>query len=213
MKMLGLGAHNFHDVMSHFPAGGTMNAEGELLHGWMMPLGPYLGFYSEELDYRLPWNKPPNDRLYRCQIHDFLNPMQPGPIFDRDGFGLTHYAANAHVFPIRLSTPDMSKHRPFPSAPGIKVTDIKDGASNTFLIGTVGRNHKPWGYPANVRDPGEGLNRTPTSFGGVPGERSAYFVMADGSVREINDKMDPKILKALATPNGHEDVDLDAFRK
>lgn len=207
MKQIGLGMHNFHDTFKHFPLGGTMNSDGELLHGWMMPLGPFVGFYSEEIDYNVPWNKSPNDRVYRSQIPFFLNPMQPGPVFDRDGFGLTHYAANVHVFPIQRT--DSKKNDPYAyfQAGGLSVGDISDGTSNTLLIGTVGRNHKPWGYPANVRDPGEGLNRTPTGFGGPLGQRSAHFVMVDGAVREMSDKVDPRVLKALATPNGGEPVD------
>lgn len=204
MKQFGLGAFNFHDTERSFPAGGTMNADGELLHGWIMPLGPYIGFYAKDIDYSIAWNKPPNDRVYRCQMELFLNPMQPGPFFDRDGFGLTHFAANVHMFPIRPIDPEVKGHPRHTR--GLSLSDMTDGATNTLLIGTAGRNHKAWGYPANVRDPGEGLNRTPTGFGGPPGQRSAHFVMADGSVREMNDKTDPRILKALATPNGGESL-------
>lgn len=200
MKLFGSGMHNFHDYTTGFPPRGTMTADGELLHGWMAALAPMMFLTFSEFDPNVPWNKPPNDRLYRCQVDIFLNPMQPGSVFDRDGFGLTHYSANIHAFPIRQ--PD--KDKDFFHTRGLSAQDFTDGTSNTLLIGTVGRNHKPWGYPANVRDPGEGLNRTPTGFGGPPGQRSAHFVMADGTVREISDKADPRILRALATPNGNE---------
>ncbi len=198
-----VGVGNFYNEL---PPGGTMNSDGELLHGWMLSFGPPI--WPGGIDFSVPWNKPPNDRFYRCQFEQFLNPMQPGPIFDRDGFGLTHFAGNVHLFPIRtvhFNGDDgfMAHFR----ARGVSFNDISDGRSNTLLIGTVGQNHKPWGYPANVRDPGEGLNRTPTGFGGPPGQRSAHFVMADGSVREINDKTDPRILRALATSNGGEPAD------
>lgn len=206
---------NFHSAFKHLPPGGTMSTDGELLVGWIMALGSYLGISHQGADFRTAWNKPPNDRLYRCQLPQFLNPMQPGPVFDCDGFGLTHFAANVHVFPIRqidLNLEDDEAHGGrlkanddrFYRNNGSSLQDMTDGTSNTLLIGTVGRNHKPWGYPANVRDPAEGLNRTATGFGGPPGQRSAHFVMADGSVREINDKADSRILKALATPHGGE---------
>ncbi len=202
----GIGMHNFHGSFKNFPPSGNMNTDGELLHGWMMALGWYIGFGARELDYGIPWNKPPNDRFYRCQLPLFLNPMQPGAVFGRDGFGLTHFAANVHVFPIRQVDPKAEdyRHSYLRHKGGFSMHDISDGTSNTLLIGTAGRNHKPWGYPANVRDPAEGLNRTSTGFGGPPGQRSAHFVMADGAVREISDKADPRILRALATPNGGE---------
>ncbi len=217
VREYGLGMHNFHGTFKHLPPGGTMNDEGELLHGWVMGLGFYLAVGSPPISthgikFDVPWNKPPNDRLYRCQFPGFLNPMQPGPAFDRDGFGLIHFAANSHVFPIRPAVAEDKIGRMHTR--GHSFDDMTDGTSNTLLIGTVGRNHKPWGYPANVRDPGEGLNRTSTGFGGPPGQRSAHFVMADGSVREISDKADPRILRALATPNGGEsDVDTKGLMK
>ena len=77
---------------------------------------------------------------------------------------------------------------------------IKDGASNTILLGEVNADFSPWGRPGNIRDPAAGINRGPGTFGGPPNRRGAYFSMADGSARLIAEDVDPEVLKALSTP-------------
>ena len=85
--------------------------------------------------------------------------------------------------------------------------DITDGTANTLLIGTVGQNFKPWGHPANVRDPALGINRSLDSFGGPPIWRGAQFAMCDGSVRFFSEDTDPSIMAALGTIAGGEHIE------
>lgn len=75
-----------------------------------------------------------------------------------------------------------------------------------ILIGTAGDRFKPWGHPANLRDPSDGINRSPEGFGGPRGWHGAMVLMCDGAVRMMNEKTDPKILRALATPAGGETI-------
>lgn len=215
LKQFGLAFHNFHDTYGAFPPGGTMNANGELLHGWAIMLGAYHGYYAPDVDYSTPWRTSPNDRIYKCQVSDFLNPAQPGPIFDSDGYGLCHWAGNVHVLsihPVQLNAAkdwrgstnfmyDLKQKRQV-----VSLDQITDGMANTILLGTVGERFKPWGHPANVRDPALGINRSPEGFGGPPGWNGGMFLMCDGSVKFLSDKTDPKIMKALATPAGGETI-------
>lgn len=80
-------------------------------------------------------------------------------------------------------------------------------------IGEVNANFKPWGDPYNWRDPAKGVNRSPHGFGGAWSERGATFLMADGSVRFISERVNPEVMKALATPQGGETVDWDDVDK
>ena len=207
LKMFGLAFHNFHDVHGAFPPGGTVNQDGGLLHGWAMSVGPYVSYVaSDEIDFRRGWKDPSNKRGYKCQLSCFINPSLPGPVFDEDGFGLCHWAGNVHVLPIRtvdVDTPTIGvdRHRG-----GISIKHITDGTSNTILLGTVGQHFKPWGHPANVRDPAVGVNRSPEGFGGPPAWQGGHFAMCDGSVRFLSDDTDLSIMKALATPAGGEPV-------
>ena len=216
LKQFGLALHNFQDVFGAFPPGGTMNENGELLHGWAMPIGPYVSYMAFEINFQKPWNSPPNDRIYKCQMSIFLNPSQPGPVFDADGYGLCHWAGNIHVLPIRSVQLDPAAK---PSdgydgfttqlkqtGQGVSLDQITDGTSNTILLGTVGERFKPWGHPANVRDPALGINRSAEGFGGPPGWHGAMFLMCDGSVRFLSDTTDLKIMQAIATPAGGETI-------
>jgi hypothetical protein len=215
LKQFGLALHNFHDTYGAFPPGGTMNEEGELLHGWAVYLGMYTSYYAKDVDFRLPWRTSPNDRTYKCQLSDFLNPSQPGPVFDSEGFGQCHWAGNVHVLPIRSVQLDDPKT--YDGYGGyvaqlkkrklaVSLDQITDGTANTILLGTVGERFKPWGHPANVRDPALGINRSPEGFGGPPGWHGAMFLMCDGSVKFLSDTTDLKIMQALATPAGGETI-------
>jgi hypothetical protein len=207
--------HNFHDTYGAFPVGGTMSQDGELLHGWAIFIGPFHSYMAPDLDYSRSWRAPPNDRIYKCQERAFLNPSQQSALFDRDGFGLSHWAGNVHVLPIRtvriddaidsdgkrLNGGGLTKQNL-----GLSLKQITDGTSNTILLGTVGQNFQPWGHPANVRDPSLGVNRSPDGFGGPPVWNGAMFAMCDGSVRLLSNETDLGVMKALATANGGEAV-------
>jgi prepilin-type processing-associated H-X9-DG protein len=92
------------------------------------------------------------------------------------------------------------------------MSDITDGLSNTLLAGEVNGNFKPWGYPANWRDPALGINKSPDGFGSPWRRRKgANFLFADGSIHFIQDDIDPVILKALSTPDGGETSNSDDF--
>ncbi len=213
VRQWGLAFHNFHDTYGAFPPGGTMTQDGELLHGWAMFVGPYYSYIAPDLDVNRGWRVPPNDRIYKCQMSGFLNPAQPGAVFDDEGFGLCHWAGNVHVLPVRTVHVDASTGSEGPGGNaaklggqngGMSLAQITDGTSSTILLGTVGKQFKPWGHPANVRDPALGINRSPDGFGGPPGWNGAMFLMCDGSVKFLRDDTDLGIMKALATPAGGE---------
>jgi prepilin-type processing-associated H-X9-DG protein len=132
--------------------------------------------------------------MLRTPIRQFYNPtLVYADQFDRDGFALIHYAGNSKVLN---------------AGPGMKRSDITDGASNTILLGEVNGNFQPWGKPGNWRDPAAGIN-TPDGFGGAEASGGAQFLMVDGSVRFVSKDVDPQVLKALSTPAGGEKLPED----
>ncbi len=201
LKNFGLGAHSFESFYAALPAGASESPTGEPLHGWPIRLGPFIGVSQEDIDFSRPWNLEPNGRCYRSQVRFFINESMPGGLFDDEGYGRNHFAANVHVFSTYRYRVD---EKPTQGTPGMKLADIKDGLANTLLIGTARGHFKPWGSPDGMRDPALGINRSPDGFGDAPGSLGAHFAMADGSKRFVNSKIDPAVLKALATPNGGE---------
>lgn len=208
LKQLGLGISNFADTYGGLPPGGFVFSDGGGGHGWMALIGPYVGF-SIDAQWNQDWNLPPNDRLYKCQLPITVNPSQDGPYFDENGFGLSHYAANMLVFPVRTIDRQQIKER-FGDLKArgstIKLSEITDGLSTTIALGTVRENFKPWAHPANVRDPRLGINRSPDGFGGPSPWRGAIFLMCDGSTRFLSESIDPQVLKALGTPNDGDPI-------
>jgi hypothetical protein len=193
MKSIGMGMHNYASASQDWlPAGGTFGPDGSMQHSWETQVLPYMFYSTREIDMNRPWNDPVNRKAFQSVIPEFIVPgMRSTPIKDPDGYGLSHYAANSRVM-------GANKRR---------INDIPDGTSTTLLIGEVNAGFQPWGHPVNFRDPARGINRSPYGFGGPRNTGGAMFVMADGSVRFISEKVTPTVLEALATPDGGEEVD------
>lgn len=191
LKQIGLGIHNYHNAFAKLPPGGVFEADGTAEHGWMARLLPYVDqapLFSQ-IDFRVPWYDPYNRTVYETRIDGYLNPgiSHPKQI---DGYSPSHYAANGHVLYANS---------------GLAIADIKDGASNTLFAGEVKANIRPWGDVVNWRYTEHGINKSHIGFGS-PFKGGAQFLLLDGTVRFINENIDPIVLKALGTPAAGDKV-------
>jgi prepilin-type N-terminal cleavage/methylation domain-containing protein len=189
LKQMAMALDMYHETHKKLPAGATFDAHGRVLHGWQTLMLPYVEqaplYRQIELD--CPWDDPHNLPAMKQVISIYLNPRIAED--KSDGLALSHYAGNVHV----LGPRPMS------------CKEITDGVSNTVLLGEVAAQFKPWGRPANWRDPAVGLNKSPDGFG-RPGGEYVFFAFADGSVRRIADTVSPQFLRAISTPAGGEPV-------
>ncbi|HEX4591236.1 MAG TPA: DUF1559 domain-containing protein [Gemmataceae bacterium] len=202
LRALSIGLHNFLSMYNDRPPGVAHSGESPP-HGWAIQA--LIGYsYSprlesgERIDFDRPWNDPVNRKCFRGTVPQLINPgLRTAPVRDADGYGLAHYAMNCRVMVDGIMLPP---------------DKIRDGSANTLLLGEVNANFRPWGDPGNVRDPARGINRSPYGFGGPAGSGGALFSTADGAVHFISDRVSPAVLKALATPDGGEEIDPGVLR-
>jgi hypothetical protein len=193
-RQIVLALHNYNDALKSLPSGQTQDEHGIALHGWQYPLLPYLeevNLYNA-IDKTQPWNSGKNAEYFCQDVHCFLNPRLQRP--NEGGskqFSPSDYASNRLVIGPQAA---------------LKLSDVRDGTSNTLIGGEVVQNGRPWGSTNNWRDPRLGINKSTQGFGGPWNGGAAVMMMADGSTRYITDDIDPKVLEALATPDGGEDL-------
>lgn len=197
LKQIGLAIHNYHDSAKALPSGGTFDDQHRGLHSWQTRLLPYMDQETlyREIRFDVGWNHPENAEAFATTVQTYLHPHYKDHWQPKDGFGLSDYAANSRLLLRNAS---------------LTFKDVGDGLANTLMSGEVSDGFKPWGDPSNTRDPAVGAE------GGVAGFGSPYpygpqFVMGDGSIRVINPKVSSEILKALATPDGGEQIDWSAI--
>lgn len=165
-------------------------------HPWVATLLPYLGQMElfEKIDVRAAWDSAGNARVYKERLYFFENPGIRGRKSNQK-FPLADYSGNVHVLG---------------GVKGRTLNDIKDGAAQTIFAGEITSERKPWGQPKNWRDPAIGLNSA-NGFAGPWNGASAQFSFVDGSVRYIDGSIHPKVLRALATPDGGEQINDESY--
>ena len=174
---LGLAMANAESAYGSFPSG-TIRSDGKPLHSWVTQSGRFLVLQLPH-DPNKSWLHEDNVGLFRKPMLAVLNPgLDATPVLNAEGFALSHYAGNSRVLKVGTKTRNL---------PG-----------STLLIGEVNSHFKAWGDPTNLRDPWLGLNRHPNGFGGPAHRRSVMFALADGSVQEINQDIDAKVLQRLS---------------
>ena len=194
MWQIGVGLSHYHKVHGSFPAGATTDAEGRPLHSWQTALLPFVeeNALYQQIDRTKPWIDPVNAAAFGNTPRVFRNPSADRAMGyeykDKAGYGLSHYAGNAQTLG---GTEPISR------------TQIPDGASHTILAGEAAGNFKAWGQPGNWRDAELGVDRSLDGFGGNR-PLTTIFLFGDGSVKTLNNDIDPALFRALCTPAGRE---------
>ncbi len=195
LKQLGLAMHNYHEVHGGFPTGGAFDESGRGLHSWTTALLPHFEPSASadvlaDIQRNRPWDAPVNRWIMQQPFSELLEPNMPKETWiDERGFAATHYAANSW-----LMGPNAS----------LAIRNIKDGTTNTLMIGQIRDQIPAWGNPVNWRDPTRKLNSA-GAFGSLHAG-VVQFVLADGSVRAISENIDPRVMRAIASPAGGEPV-------
>ncbi len=188
--------HNYPERYGSFPAAAAFDRVGRPLYGWQARILPYLEEQDlfDRIDFAIPWDDPRYAQAFRTEVRRYQIPRLRDTK-DAGGYALSHYAGNVHILG---------------GAARWSMKDVTDGAATTIMAGEVVSRFKPWGDPLNWRDPALGINRSPDEFGS-PFPGGANFLFVDGSVRFIKNSIDSRVLKALSTPKGGEQVSSEQY--
>ncbi len=201
LKQIGLAMHNYHDVYRHFPPAVIYGPDGKPWHSWRVLVLPFLEQISLYDQYKFdePWDGPNNKQLLKSMPSVYRD-----PIYGASDDPYTHYAVavgKGTGFPPEGYQFD-DPNRVFGPRMGTSISNIRDGTSNTLLVGSVSPDRKiPWTKPEDVTFdeafPGIGQEggfaapyKTAEAAGGV-------FVRADGSATTIRADIDPELLRNL----------------
>lgn len=203
LKQLGVGAAAFEEEHQQLP--GSQNGESAV--SWRVELLKYIDFESLGAGYdrSTTWESDSNTEVARREVVPFFCPGRGWSDRPTD-------AKRRHFTDYVTLTGDEA------IAPVGKTThlrDVTDGASNTLQFVEASGLPVVWTEPRDFDlslDP-IGVNLLGDKPDASPGMISAYHpnggnvALADGSVRFVNERIDPSVLKKLATKAGGEDVD------
>jgi hypothetical protein len=189
LKEIGLALHDFHDTYLRFPAPAIYSKDGKPLLSWRVAILPYLEQQDLYKQFHLdePWDSEHNKKLL-AKMPKIYAPTVPGLTKDPSA---TFY----QVF--------TGKGAIFEGKEGVSLVQITnaDGPANTLLV-VEASEAVPWTKPQDLHyDP----DKPPPKFGGHFRHVSPAL-FADGSVRNINNVIKDKVLRALITWNGGEEI-------
>lgn len=193
LRDIGIAVHLYHDAYRSFPAGGGFHDDGIAEHGWMTLILPHMNQAAlyQRIQFSKPWHHGENRTVFETRIPEFEDPRVGYPEIRPNDYAPAFYAANDRVLNANF---------------GLPLSQITDGTSTTIFAGEVKERIQPWGDVTNWRNLDLGLDNSPDGFGSHS-ERGITFLMADGSVRYVSKSIDPKTLRALATPNARDSVE------
>ncbi len=200
LKQIGLAMMNYEQANGHFPPAYIADKDGKPMHSWRVLLLPYMDQQALYDQYRMnePWNSPHNKELasrmpsvYRC----------PSNASDRP---YTSYAM--------LVGPHAFSDGPT----GRRQSDIKDGTAHTIMVAEAAGDGINWMEPRDIDAEKMPLaiehhtSNAPPKEPAISSDHSnvANVVFCDGHVQSLSTNIDPKVLRALITIDGDEDVQL-----
>ena len=96
---MGLALHTNHDSFQGFPASATFDELGQIRHGWVTPLLPFLDAKQlyNQVRFDRPWYAAENRPVFEQSLPGFIHPALIQDKHDERGYALIHYSGNSLV--------------------------------------------------------------------------------------------------------------------
>ncbi len=200
LKQIALGFHNYHDAHRHFPAA----AGGDPPVSWRVLLLTQIhdkAQLEDRYDQHATWDSGVNRPIQKEECQTFICPSRPSSL-DQQGRVLTSYLA-----PTGAGTA-------FYGQEGIPISEFKDGTSNTLLVLEACGSDIVWTEPRDqpvgtatmdVNGPGQRPGKSDSLISSYH-TAGAQVALADGSVRFVSESTDARVLRALLSIDGGEEV-------
>jgi len=180
LKQLGVACHNYHNVKGRLPEGYVVTASTQPIPGWswMVVILPYIEQdpMYQTLNPNLsttPNGPPAANATLQTPIPVYLCPSDPNPTVINpwyNNYGKSNYVCNRALFGPNVNTNGKSN---------LRLTDIKDGSSNTLMIGErdgyrtfaavwSAAYQSTYSTASFEGRPGQGLNRAYKTAGPFP---------------------------------------------
>ena len=197
LKQIGLALHNYHDTYKSFPPAVTTDKNGRPMHSWRVAILPFIEQAALYKNYKFdePWDGPNNRNLDNIAIPVFRCPCDPGP----PGSTETNYVMVTGEHTIGG----------LPNA-ATRISDIRDGTSNTIMIVEVTGSGIRWAEPRDlsVEEIRRGINDKSGKWISSHHPGGVNVAFCDGSVRFLSATIDRETLRRLIDPNDGQRVEV-----
>jgi prepilin-type N-terminal cleavage/methylation domain-containing protein/prepilin-type processing-associated H-X9-DG protein len=213
LRQIGLALHAHHATLGKFPPGGIewRPPDGDPTRrqlAWSAFILPYLeqNALYQQLDLTTPFDSPQNAAAAAVVLPIYICPtsLRDSPVVD--GRGACDYGG---MFGERIMSPNNPPKGAMIYDRAFRVADIKDGTSNTLMIGEDTHwGEMQWINGANLFDQAFAINQAPAFENDLrsdhPGGVNVLF--ADGAARFLRETLDLRTLAAICTRAGGEPV-------
>ncbi len=190
LRQIGLALHNYHTLYDSFPPAYVEDENGNPMYSWRVLILPMIEqqHLYEQFDLSKPWDDPANLMVLQNMPSVFRCPSSM-----EENSEFTSYAAVT------------GENCIFEGAEGTRISDVRNGMSNTLMVGEVIRSDIPWTAPMDIN-----VDNTP-NLGDYDGFASYHiggvqFLFGDGSVQYIHESatetVEPMYRKGDLPPAG-----------